>query len=535
LAEQVVLKGAEMRRTLLEARARKSLPPVYDEHPIVKAGHIAHPFGIYLDGVAFPREETAVGFWIYDILSDQRWLITVLRKNELGSCCKGWCTVWAVMNAMRWSLESMASGLYPAKNELRQPFGVPALDALAGASLGARGIVIALRADWSELATTLQLPSWQDGVAPCPFCHSGAHDLYAWRGASLAGAPWQRRTPEEYEEACARCEIEVRPSDAQWRQLRARLVYDDAGGRVMALPLQDLGLEEGDRLDPSIDCPDVGEQGFDVIRPDKCVFWRRSRETSSRRRNPLFHVCPLANVGGGDWLHTYSLGVLLRWCGWVVWTLIECNVFGIGIGPAMKWRIKESVKRLNRLFATWYRKQVGDGRKPTNIRGVKRRMLGKNKSSGMRLHGAQSNTYCKFLGSVLLTYADKLRTKYDVDTVLQCQSMVVRWLHVTQQPEHSYRMPAEAAQSIVDAMKVAMRCMEQLGVHMVPKMHLWVHISCDSLRRGAPSVWGTWLDEDLNGTLKGCCVGASHGPRERWPSRVIFDTNAEMERRFGCV
>ena len=264
---------------------------------------------------------------------------------------------------------------------------------------------------------------------------------------------------------------------------------------------------------------------------ERCVFWRRSRETCARRRNPLFAVVPLAAAGGGDWLHTFSLGILLRWCGWVVWSLILCNAWQVG-QVNLKMRIHESLRRLNRQFALWYRVQVRRGRKPTKIRGVKRTMLGKAKAPRLRLHGAQANTYLKFLGSILPKHSDMLRQKYDADKISRCHAALQTWLHLVQDPDNDACIAVGPAERMLDSMETALSEMQDLGIHFTPKYHMWVHITCEALRRGSPNVWACWLDEDLNSTLKKVSTAAMHGPRQRWPFRVVFDVNAEMERRF---
>ena len=167
----------------------------------------------------------------------------------------------------------MGNGVHPTAMHNGEPFlADPARMALGGHSLGAKGIVLALRADWSELAHTFGLPTWSDATAPCPFCDCTSLTLHAWQGASLDGIPWQERSKEDYEHSCLACEIWVEPSEWEWRFLRSALVYDD-DGRELSLPAPELGLEVGDRLEPCRECPDTGE-GFDARRPERLGEWK---------------------------------------------------------------------------------------------------------------------------------------------------------------------------------------------------------------------------------------------------------------------
>ena len=167
-----------MERKLAAMKESNCLPPNYFSHPVVRAQapkrgtRSVFPFGVYVDGVSFARSETAVGFWLWEFGSDMRWLLTVVRKADLCQCsCRGWCTMWQVFDALRWSVACMATGLHPTHNYDGKEFGDDlARASLAGTRIGCRGCIIALRCDMSELATSFGLPSWADTLSPCPWC-----------------------------------------------------------------------------------------------------------------------------------------------------------------------------------------------------------------------------------------------------------------------------------------------------------------------------------------------------------------------------
>ena len=109
-----------MEQALAKLQEYQGMPPSYTSHPVVSLAPPAlgsasvFPFGIYVDAVAFARDESAIGFWLFDILTDERWLLTALRKDDLCNCsCKGWCSFYSVFAAIAWSLEAMKRGFYP--------------------------------------------------------------------------------------------------------------------------------------------------------------------------------------------------------------------------------------------------------------------------------------------------------------------------------------------------------------------------------------------------------------------------------------
>lgn len=173
-------------------------------------------------------------------------------------------------------------------------------------------------------------------------------------------------------------------------------------GRVLTADVPEVGLRKGDRLDPSVECPDT-VSGFDKNRPASCTFWRRSEESMCRRRSPLFNRAlgtDLAAACGGDWLHTVSLGVLHRWNGWLVWALIRGNAWSIpkrGLDAVAR----ASMPKLRAELFAWYRSESAAGRKPTRVAFLKRGMLGPKHLPSLKLFGSESNSFLKFTAVLL--------------------------------------------------------------------------------------------------------------------------------------
>ncbi len=113
---------AELRRAI-EA---DEMPPFYSNQPVVKdaaAGQVVHPIALYMDGVAFQRQDSVLGVWCYHLFSSRRHLIAVVRRSEMCNCgCRGWCTLYPLLNMVAWSLTSMVAGLWPAARHDGMPW-----------------------------------------------------------------------------------------------------------------------------------------------------------------------------------------------------------------------------------------------------------------------------------------------------------------------------------------------------------------------------------------------------------------------------
>jgi hypothetical protein len=101
-----------------------------------------------------------------------------------------------------------------------------------------------------------------------------------------------RKTHLDYLEACADCEITVVITTAEHKsKLRAMLFYDrrphGAHGRALRDDMPIFGLLKGDRLEPSQTLQNISLME-EAALPMTLVFWRHSKDTIARHRNPIF-------------------------------------------------------------------------------------------------------------------------------------------------------------------------------------------------------------------------------------------------------
>eukprot|EP00974_Lingulodinium_polyedra_P029610 2853052-Lingulodinium_polyedra.AAC.1 len=196
-----------------------------------------------------------------------------------------------------------------------------------------------VKGDWAEFAHTLGFPTWANHGNPCFACRcaGGPGGNFAnFLGTSPLSVPFPLNDMASYNAACARCEKWVRvPDDAVLQRLLGILEYDKrrsgGKGRCAARDMPELGIVKGMRLEPFAGLRDVAHLDTAVVPPGglDLLFWDRTRETSVKRRNPLFgegtRITPQSLAV--DELHTLFLGVFQQYILAVLWAAIDEDVF----------------------------------------------------------------------------------------------------------------------------------------------------------------------------------------------------------------
>ena len=113
--EELARSAEPLQQQLRDALDLGEMPPFYTEHPAVTSapeGVLVQPAALYMDGVAFQRQDGVLGIWLHLLFSKSRHLLSVVRRSELCSCgCKGWCTLQPILAALAWSLAAMCIGV----------------------------------------------------------------------------------------------------------------------------------------------------------------------------------------------------------------------------------------------------------------------------------------------------------------------------------------------------------------------------------------------------------------------------------------
>lgn len=523
---------------LRSALAADALPPSYSDSPVVLAappGAIVLPYCLYVDGVGFAREDTAIGIWLSCVLTGRRWLLVALRKSSVCVCgCRGWCTMYPIFLALSYSLKALADGVHPMRRHDGSEF-ISEADkvrlATRGSDLPLRGCILAFRGDWLEYADTLGFPRWSHATNPCPLCTATSDTMFDYRGLSLTSLPhtWQKKSWDSYCFAASQCEIVCHFSVDQWRHARSILVFKKSkGGRVLTMDWPEHGLLAGDRLEPSMDVLDVG-RGFDASLPKRVVFWRASSASSTKVRNPIFDAstgCTPDRVLGVDWLHALSLGVFRRYTGRLVWSLIDADAWNARASGhhTLKERVQHSVHALSAELFAWYRAEKANHQRHwSQVQNLTVGMLGARDDQQLKIHGSEQNAFVHFANHLIMTHWEKLGALAPVWAA--CNRSLCDIIATIR--NHPLRLPLSAAQLLARSVGVALRHFQDLGVHQLKKEHLVAHLSSGAFCMASPGLFACWEDEHLNQTLKKVAA-SSH--RAVWIYRVLLSAEECLKK-----
>jgi len=208
------------------------LPRAYYEHPIVQRhGHgEVHPYGLYLDGVAYSNVDTCVGVWIVNLISGKRHVLCSLRKRIICQCgCRGWCSFDALLRWLHWSFKALANASYP----ISRHDGPWTPDEAWRAAKGGQPILkpaccLQLKGDWLEFCERIGYFPCTSNIRPCLCCTCPKDLLYAIDGLSMTSMPefWNPHTVVDWDVACSRCEIWVDLDLISRDAITDLLVYD---------------------------------------------------------------------------------------------------------------------------------------------------------------------------------------------------------------------------------------------------------------------------------------------------------------------
>ena len=168
---------------------------------------------------------------------------------------------------------------------------------------------------------------------------------------------------------------------------------------------------------------DIGT-GFDELAggpyPVRVLFWRRSKETSARRR------CPIMRVPGMtmlhllvDTLHCMFLGVVPRYIEASLWMCITCNVWN-AVSSNQATRDELCIQGCRAELFQWYKlaRSTGQGSDITELGDLTPGMLGTRQSWNFTPKGAESMCLIPFVVNILQKYKEKLPVA-DVDALLK--------------------------------------------------------------------------------------------------------------------
>ena len=319
--------------TLATMCREQELLQAYFQHPLVRssAPGTTRPLAIYVDGTPFSKLDSILGIFVVGIVTSSGHLVGTLQKT--GICT---CSSFCVTEFVKWSCLAMTSGMWPTAShhgKLWRGDSDAARSQLARTSLGFICIVLRITRNWAEYSPTLGFTTYTTRIHQRFACHCEHADMHQTSGFRPGHLSWAVNDHDSYETACRRRERWITlQGAAQHANVIEHLAWrkQNSGprGRALDADIPASGMKKHDRLEPWI-----GEE-FDQLqptaaRPVRVCFWRRSEETATRRLSPLLDtgLHTSVNTLTIDILHTWFLGIHRRFHGWVLWRMLEGNMF----------------------------------------------------------------------------------------------------------------------------------------------------------------------------------------------------------------
>ena len=215
----------------------------------------------------------------------------------------------------------------------------------------------------------------------------------------MAQLPWRPNSAGEYDAACARCEIHVVLDRTGHRKISAYLALIPTKGVLLTIDMPVYGLVKGDRLEPSTALFDV--MAFDSLDqfPHPVTFWRVSRETNAKHRNPIFDETIGVSVEDTltvDSLHAVFLGPMKQFVKIVVWHLLLNEAY-TSVGTQDQ-QVAVSMTMLARELDQWYkaRHKARPEEMLTRLQQVSQRIFGKASEQKASIKGAEAWVWFNF-------------------------------------------------------------------------------------------------------------------------------------------
>ena len=376
--------------------------------------------------------------------------------------------------------------------------------------------IIHVKVDWAEVAHTLGFPNWADGLRPCFLCNATAQDMQAHDGVDiddLGSLPFQNNEEGDYDAACKRCEkYVVIISKAAHQAILKHLFFDKSKkgsrGYTLGKCIPDLGLLQGDRLEPCDALQDV--RGFPKLARFPCsvMFWRRSQETICRHRNPLL----LQRLGldpcrclRGDLLHILYLGVMLAHCACVLWTVLRHDLWGHF--STVEERVQNNLSATTSALKLWYKdyRKANPSDVLTQVQAITPKMIGDESKRKLKTKGGETWGILLFLNHFLREHLRRLPV--GAVPMLEAGLALERFVYVLK--SQGVNMTLSARKECLRLWKLYMSLTSDLAELHIPKRHAWLHLILNMHYSGNPVFFACWLDEALNKVFKGACQGIS--------------------------
>ena len=313
-----------------------------------------------------------------------------------------------------------------------------------------------------------------------------------------------------YEDDCKVCEIIVPVDTVAVKNLilaTGRLQFDPKKKLLGRILMDDVTLPGGiqlkkfDRLEPSPDVLDINK--FDTLDPPfEARFWRdavdgRNRRTTSvSRRNPLFCIELGITVSMlvVDVLHTIHLGVAQQYIAFVIWAGLDANVWCAPPGPRSAI-IELGIRRTNLDMVRWYDKN--DIPLSRRVGSLTNGMLGNDNNRVLKTKAIETITLLPWAMDFVRRFVGRIEKG---QFVLKAGECLTEYLKLMRNAPRV--VPEPICKRMISLAVQHNQLAAMAGVPMLPKHHIFIHLTPYILYTGNPKYFSNFLDEGLNATIK---------------------------------
>ena len=182
------------------------------------------------------------------------------------------------------------------------------------------------------------------------------------------------------------------------------------------------------------------------------------------------------------------------------------------------------MNRVSSQFMSWLKHTHGMVAEMTS--GLHEKTLGTWTKPRCSLKGAETNYYLEYLVTVVLPELGHCLGEAAVGFT-RAGNDLLRLLRLIR--EHTVRFTAPAIQEFYDSTRTYLVWMQGV-LNAKPKDHMLVHLANRLAFMGSPALYGNWLDESVNQTLKAVAAGA-HGAVAY--TRIMNDFPLAMHAKRG--
>ena len=446
-------------------------------------------YSLYWDGVRYTTRDQFIAFYYNDLRAQKTYLCWLVRKLDLCKCgCRGWCTMFPLLQMWCDDLASLAVGEPPA-------FGVYT------------------KADWPAFCEVGGFRQWGHDTFPCFACDVDAcqiTDRTSIEGISLDGGSWDDYSDQAYRRDISRSKIVITILDDNMRDaIKSALRYRKSllgRGLISDLRMFEPPLWKGDRLEPTKVLLDVGEFEY-TQTPFQATFWRMREDDRVLHESPIFGIPGLSTERHGICtLHTWHLGPVIRVVPVCLWFLLSTPLFNSFL-PFLsnEDNIKIGMLQIKGKLLSWYKSKRETDRhwhtKGSEVWNLTSSMMGTAAKPCLTVKAAEARGLLEFIVDLMGEMVPKLsdvgphRPKGEL--LLACVQAALRF--DMQLRTHSITNTVAERQLMLDTYSRHVYLFVLADGTLTPKHHLLFHMIIRSGYLGSPCLHSTYRDESWIG------------------------------------